>query len=357
MTGDLVGTLRYMSPEQALAKRVVVDHRTDIYSLGATLYELLTLAAGLRGSDRQELLRQIAFEEPRPPRRISRAIPAELETIVLKAMEKNSAERYATAQELADDLERFVKDEPIRAKRPGLLARGRKWARRHKVLVRAALTVMLAMLLLAGAALWREQRERAALQGAVEADLERAALFQQQERWGEAQAVLASAAGLLEGRGLAGLNQRRGPIRRDVDMVLRLEEARLQMAAGSTETGFDFAGADRLYAEAFEWYGLPVTALAPPEAAQRIRGSAIWSSLTAALDEWTLVRGRLEEASGSGLRAVADLADDNLWRRRLRDAAARGDRTALEGLTAEQETLEPAIDQPGATRRHPPGGR
>src|SRR5205807_1936488 len=64
MSGDLVGTLRYMSPEQALAKRVLVDHRTDIYSLGATLYELLTREPVFTGTDRQELLRQIAFEEP-----------------------------------------------------------------------------------------------------------------------------------------------------------------------------------------------------------------------------------------------------------------------------------------------------
>jgi serine/threonine protein kinase len=92
MTGDLIGTLRYMSPEQALAKRVIVDHRTDIYSLGATLYELLTLEPAYRGSDRQELLRQIAFEEPRSPRRLNKPIPAELETIVLKAMEKNPAQ-------------------------------------------------------------------------------------------------------------------------------------------------------------------------------------------------------------------------------------------------------------------------
>jgi serine/threonine-protein kinase len=75
LTGDLLGTLRYMSPEQALAKRVLVDHRTDIYSLGATLYELLTLQPAFDGPDRQEILRKIAFDDPRQPRRLNKAIP------------------------------------------------------------------------------------------------------------------------------------------------------------------------------------------------------------------------------------------------------------------------------------------
>jgi WD40 repeat protein/serine/threonine protein kinase len=142
MTGDLVGTLRYMSPEQALAQRVVVDHRTDVYSLGATLYELLTLQPAFTGGDRQELLRQIAFEEPRPPRRLNKGVPAELETIVLKALEKNPADRYGTAQELADDLRRFLEDRPIRARRPTLGRRLRKWGRRHQGVVGTAVAAL-----------------------------------------------------------------------------------------------------------------------------------------------------------------------------------------------------------------------
>jgi WD40 repeat protein/serine/threonine protein kinase len=168
MTGDLVGTLRYMSPEQVLAKRVPVDHRTDVYSLGATLYELFTLEPAFGGSDRAQLLRQIAFEEPRRPRSVRRTVPAELEVIVLKAMEKSPADRYATAAELADDLDRFLDGRPIRARRPSVTLRVRKWARRHPAVVWSA--VIVAMCALASLAAILQVRRQAALD---QADLER----------------------------------------------------------------------------------------------------------------------------------------------------------------------------------------
>lgn len=148
--GDLLGTVRYMSPEQALAKRVPLDHRTDVYSLGATLYELLSLRPAFDGTDRQELLRQIAFDDPRPLRRIEPSVPHELETIVGKAMAKRPDDRYATAQELADDLRRFVEDKPIHAKPPTLVDRAFKWSRRHRsVMVSSAASLVLAVVGLA----------------------------------------------------------------------------------------------------------------------------------------------------------------------------------------------------------------
>jgi serine/threonine protein kinase len=154
LTGDLLGTLRYMSPELTLGGRAPLDHRTDVYSLGATLYEALTLEPTFDGQDRQELLRQIALAEPRRPRRINRAIPDELEVIVLKTLAKNPAERYASAQELADDLRRFLEDKPVRARRPTLPQRLRRWTWRHRSVVlttavAAGVLLVMAVILLA----------------------------------------------------------------------------------------------------------------------------------------------------------------------------------------------------------------
>ncbi|HEX7446637.1 MAG TPA: protein kinase [Pirellulales bacterium] len=140
-TGDMLGTFRYMSPELAAGQRTAVDHRTDIYSLGATFYELLTLEPVFAGETRQELLYQILHSEPRAPRAVNRSIPIELETIVLKALRKMPAERYTTAADFAEDLKRFLQDRPILARRPSPLDRARKWSRRHPSAVIAALVL------------------------------------------------------------------------------------------------------------------------------------------------------------------------------------------------------------------------
>ena len=109
-----------------MGRRMSFDPRSDIYALGATLYELLTLRPVFAGNDRRELLRQITQDEPVAPRRIDRAIPRDLETIVMKAMAKEPERRYPTASDLADDLGRFLTDQPIQARPPSPWERDRE---------------------------------------------------------------------------------------------------------------------------------------------------------------------------------------------------------------------------------------
>src|SRR5262249_41489142 len=113
-TGDIVGTLRYMAPERFSGQ---ADRRNDIYSLGMTLYELLTLRPAFEEVDRARLIERITREEPPRPRKIDTRIPRDLETIICKAIAKEPADRYATAAALADDFRRFLADRPIHARR------------------------------------------------------------------------------------------------------------------------------------------------------------------------------------------------------------------------------------------------
>jgi serine/threonine protein kinase/Flp pilus assembly protein TadD len=354
MTGDLVGTLRYMSPEQALAKREVVDHRSDIYSLGVTLYELVTLEPPFQGNDREELLRQIAFDEPRLLRRLNRPIPSELETIVLKAMEKNPAERYATAQELADDLRRFLEDKPIRAKRPTLVQRASRWSRRHKPLMGAALVVgFLGALFAVTIGLWLTQ-QRTETAGRVAEALRRASELQTQSRWPEALEAVQRADELLKvGIGSAELRQRVRGALADLTMILRLDDIRQeeepvrnQEQDSVREGGFhDLQGLSFLYGEAFRNYGIDVDALQVEEAAQRISARPIHVELAAALDHWAHVRlikmaGTSDEPNWKHLVEVASAADqDDPWRTRLREHLGRSpeDKKILQELAASPE--------------------
>lgn len=173
LTGDVVGTLRYMSPEQASGE-ALLDARTDVYSLGVTLYELLTRRHAHPGDDRQVLLRQIMGEEPAAPRRVDASIPADLETIVLTAMAKSRDERYATARALAEDLERFLTGKPTLARRPTLADRAVKWARRHRSIVKVAAFAMVLLCVVSVTALVLVLRAQSRMAQAL-ADAERSA--------------------------------------------------------------------------------------------------------------------------------------------------------------------------------------
>ncbi len=128
-TGDIVGTLRYMAPERFHGS---CDTRADIYALGLTLYELLLLRPAFKASDRLKLIDQIQHQDPPPPRRLDRRIPRDLETIILKSIEREPKRRYQSAEEMAEDLRRYLAGEPIQARPVTSGERLVKWARRNR---------------------------------------------------------------------------------------------------------------------------------------------------------------------------------------------------------------------------------
>src|SRR5215213_5003560 len=148
--GQVLGTPAYMSPEQARGESRRVDGRTDVYSLGVVLYELLTGERPFRGN-RRMLLLQVLDDEPRAPRRLNDRVPRDLETITLKAMAKAPGRRYATAADLADDLRRFLRGEPVKARPAGRFERAWRWAKRNPV----PASLLVAVTLGSGLGLWR----------------------------------------------------------------------------------------------------------------------------------------------------------------------------------------------------------
>jgi len=155
---SLLGTPRYMSPEQA--RTGAIDGRADVYSLGATLYELLTLRPPFDGQTAAELVEQIAHREPARPRKFDSRAPLDLETILLKALAKRPGDRYATAEDLAEDLARFLAHEPVRARRIGPVGRLWRFARRHPGLTAVSTTAAAVVLTTATIAYVRVVAER-----------------------------------------------------------------------------------------------------------------------------------------------------------------------------------------------------
>src|SRR5207248_1039721 len=143
-TGDILGTLRYMPPEAFEGKS---DRRGDLYSLGLTLYELLTLRPAFEAKDRHRLIKRVTTEEPERLDRLNPQVPRDLVTIIHKAIDRDPGRRYASAADLAADLQRFLDDEPIQARRLSAAERLLRWARRHKGLAGALAAVALLLVL------------------------------------------------------------------------------------------------------------------------------------------------------------------------------------------------------------------
>ena len=351
VTGDLVGTLRYMSPEQALAQPTGVDHRTDIYSLGATLYEFLTLEPAFNVHDRHELLRQIAIEEPRPVRKVNKAVPADLETIVLKAMAKNPGERYATAQEMASDLRRFLRDEPILARPLTLLKRTRRWARRHRpMMLSAAVASLAALTVLAGSIGW-VMRDRAARRAKLTDDIrsavEESQRLQKEGMWPQALAPAARAEALLHhgpadpalAERVTGLMHALAEEQADVTLLESLDAVRLRQA-DIKDDGFVVKYSRKDYEQSFKTYGLHSNAMTPEEAARVLkrRPGPVRATFLAALDHWLILASYEKAPEAAWLKQVLALADSDPWRQGVRLAREKNDRQAMERLASEVDT-------------------
>jgi serine/threonine protein kinase/Flp pilus assembly protein TadD len=372
--GQIVGTLEYMSPEQAELNQLDVDTRSDIYSLGVLMYELLTGTtplerARLKEAAFLEVLRLIREEEPpRPstristaeglpavaasrglePRKLSALVRGELDWIAMRALEKDRNRRYETPGAFAADIERYLRDEPVAAGPPSAWYRLKKFAHRKKLALMTAGLALCFILLLGGCVGWvvrdrGARREQTATD--IDVALREAQRLQDQQKWPEALAVVRQAQALLNsGGGDEELRQRVRERAADLDLLVRLEDSRLTWAAVKGNT-LNYREADAAFARAFQEHGIDVETLAPAEAGPLLRARAIRVELAAALDAWADMLRIQGKPAWRDRLAAARAADPDSFRDQIRAAIERGDGKELADLASADE----AADLPAPT--------
>jgi serine/threonine protein kinase/Flp pilus assembly protein TadD len=374
---QLIGTPLYMSPEQAQLSGLDIDTRSDVYSLGVLLYELLTGTTPfeldvVREKGLDELRRMIREDDPAQPsqristlnadagstisekrsldpRKLKRNLSGELDWIVMRALQKDRNRRYQSANELAEESQRYLDDRPVEACPPSVFYRMVKHAKRNRAALVVAMVLVFCMTVISGTVGWMASDRRSRQTHAETIVSEAISAAQPRLRIGDSmdfqlRAAVARAESQLDNELLsAHWRKEIHQLLADVEMLHDLDE--LQFDGSKTST------LNNYYSAIFQKYGLNLDALPPDDAAAKILASSIAPRLINAVDHWALERWRIarREQGWRTLLKIAILADPDPWRVTLRQSHLNNiTREEMEELVAKA----PLESQPAATLWH-----
>jgi eukaryotic-like serine/threonine-protein kinase len=353
LQGNPVGTPSYMAPEQARSDHNVVGPAADVYALGAVLYELLTGRPPFRAENAVATLEQVLSDEPLPLRRLCPRVPRDLETICLKCLSKEPERRYPSALAMSEDLRRFERGEPIRARPVGPVERTLRWMRRRPSLAGALVFAMVLTSALVIFVAWWHGQQMALAATAVayaEADLSESERLRDQGDFDTSAAVLARAKERLGRFITPKLRASLAAALDNLDLVRRLDAIRLERAQVKPPAEIltvlvppanyagDAATSGRHYEAAFRDAGIGAPGDDPANAAARILNSPIRAALVAALDDW--IACAADEDQQAWVLSVIQQADPDLWRDRVRDPSIWDNAEALSELAAHARPAE-----------------